>query len=40
LPETDFSIAKMTSPCGWVEPGQAPEFEDQIVARAATSEEL
>jgi ethanolamine utilization protein EutQ (cupin superfamily) len=25
---TDVSIARMTSPEGWVEPGQAPEFDE------------
>ncbi len=25
---TDVSIARMTSPQGWVEPGQRPEFEE------------
>lgn len=25
------SIAKMTSPCGWVEPGQRPEFDEYTV---------
>jgi len=26
--ETGVSIAKMTSPAGWVEPGQTPEFTE------------
>lgn len=26
-----ISIAKMTSPSGWVEPGQTPEFEEYTV---------
>jgi quercetin dioxygenase-like cupin family protein len=25
---TSMSVAKMTSPAGWVEPGQRPEFEE------------
>ena len=25
------SIAKMTSPCGWKEPGQTPEFDEYTV---------
>lgn len=25
---SDISIAKMTSPAGWVEPGQTPEFNE------------
>ncbi len=28
---TDLSIARMRSPSGWVEPGQAPEFEEYTV---------
>ena len=28
---TQTSIAKMTSPCGWVEPGQTPEFDEYTV---------
>jgi ethanolamine utilization protein EutQ (cupin superfamily) len=24
----NVSVAKMTSPCGWCEPGQAPEFDE------------
>ncbi len=24
----DISIAKMTSPAGWIEPGQTPEFDE------------
>jgi quercetin dioxygenase-like cupin family protein len=24
----DLSVAKMTSPAGWVEPGQSPEFDE------------
>ena len=27
----DLSIAKMTSPGGWVEPGQTPEFDEYTV---------
>ena len=26
-----ISIAKMTSPSGWVEPGQTPEFDEYTV---------
>jgi mannose-6-phosphate isomerase-like protein (cupin superfamily) len=25
------SVARMVSPCGWVEPGQRPEFEEMTV---------
>ncbi len=28
---TDVSIARMTSPSGWVEPGQTPEFDEYTV---------
>lgn len=28
---TQVSIAKMTSPAGWVEPGQRPEFDEYTV---------
>jgi mannose-6-phosphate isomerase-like protein (cupin superfamily) len=28
---TDLSIARMTSPGGWVEPGQTPEFDEYTV---------
>jgi mannose-6-phosphate isomerase-like protein (cupin superfamily) len=28
---TRVSIAKMTSPAGWIEPGQTPEFEEITV---------
>lgn len=28
---SDLSIAKMTSPSGWVEPGQTPEFDEYTV---------
>jgi mannose-6-phosphate isomerase-like protein (cupin superfamily) len=28
---TALSIAKMTSPAGWVEPGQAPDFDEYTV---------
>jgi mannose-6-phosphate isomerase-like protein (cupin superfamily) len=28
---SDVSIAKMTSPSGWVEPGQTPEFDEYTV---------
>lgn len=27
----DISIAKMTSPGGWVEPGQTPEFDEYTI---------
>jgi mannose-6-phosphate isomerase-like protein (cupin superfamily) len=27
----DVSIAHMKSPCGWVEPGQTPEFDEYTV---------
>jgi mannose-6-phosphate isomerase-like protein (cupin superfamily) len=31
-PQTaDISIARMTSPCGWCEPGQTPEFDEYTV---------
>jgi mannose-6-phosphate isomerase-like protein (cupin superfamily) len=28
---SDLSVAKMTSPSGWVEPGQKPEFDEFTV---------
>jgi mannose-6-phosphate isomerase-like protein (cupin superfamily) len=28
---SSVSIAKMKSPCGWIEPGQTPEFEEYSV---------
>jgi mannose-6-phosphate isomerase-like protein (cupin superfamily) len=28
---SDLSVAYMTSPSGWVEPGQAPEFDEYTV---------
>ena len=28
---TDLSIARMTSPAGWQEPGQTPEFDEYTV---------
>lgn len=28
---TELSVAKMTSPGGWVEPGQTPEFDEYTV---------
>ena len=28
---SDLSVAKMTSPSGWVEPGQTPEFDEYTV---------
>ena len=28
---SDVSIAKMTSPSGWIEPGQTPEFDEYTV---------
>ena len=31
---SDLSIAKMTSPGGWVEPGQRPEFDEYTVVIA------
>ena len=33
---TDVSIARMTSPEGWVEPGQRPEFEELTVVLEGT----
>jgi len=33
---TSLSVAKMTSPCGWSEPGQTPEFDEfTVVLRGA-----
>lgn len=31
---SDISIARMTSPGGWVEPGQTPEFDEYTVVLA------
>ncbi len=28
---TDLSIARMTSPGGWIEPGQQPEFDEYTI---------
>lgn len=28
---TQISVARMTSPCGWSEPGQTPEFDEYTV---------
>jgi quercetin dioxygenase-like cupin family protein len=28
---TETSVARMTSPAGWVEPGQTPEFEEYTI---------
>jgi quercetin dioxygenase-like cupin family protein len=28
---SELSIAKMTSPCGWSEPGQTPEFDEYTI---------
>jgi quercetin dioxygenase-like cupin family protein len=33
---TAISIAKMTSPPGWVEPGQTPEFEEYTLVLRGT----
>lgn len=33
---TDVSIAKMTSPQGWIEPGQTPEFDEYTVVLKGT----
>jgi mannose-6-phosphate isomerase-like protein (cupin superfamily) len=30
------SVARMTSPAGWVEPGQTPEFDEYTVVLAGT----
>jgi mannose-6-phosphate isomerase-like protein (cupin superfamily) len=30
------SVARMTSPCGWLEPGQRPEFEEITVVLKGT----
>ena len=29
--QTELSVARMTSPAGWIEPGQRPEFEEITV---------
>ncbi len=28
---SDLSVAKMTSPSGWIEPGQKPEFDEYTI---------
>ncbi|MFQ5597852.1 MAG: cupin domain-containing protein [Nitrospiria bacterium] len=33
---TDLSIAHMKSPCGWVEPGQRPEFDEYTLVLKGT----
>ncbi len=42
---SDLSVAKMTSPSGWVEPGQKPEFDEFTVVlkgmlRVTTKDEV
>jgi mannose-6-phosphate isomerase-like protein (cupin superfamily) len=32
----NVSIARMKSPCGWVEPGQTPEFDEYTVVLQGT----
>ncbi len=32
----DVSIARMTSPCGWSEPGQRPEFDEYTLVLEGT----
>jgi mannose-6-phosphate isomerase-like protein (cupin superfamily) len=32
----DLSVARMTSPSGWVEPGQTPEFDEYTVVLRGT----
>jgi mannose-6-phosphate isomerase-like protein (cupin superfamily) len=32
--DTSVSIARMRSPAGWVEPGQAPEFDEYTIVLA------
>lgn len=32
----DVSIARMTSPSGWIEPGQTPEFDEYTVVIGGT----
>ena len=34
--DSDVSIARMRSPGGWVEPGQAPEFDEYTVVLAGS----
>ncbi len=33
---SDVSVAKMTSPSGWLEPGQRPEFEEITIVLKGT----
>jgi ethanolamine utilization protein EutQ (cupin superfamily) len=33
---SDLSIARMTSPAGWVEPGQTPEFDEFTIVLDGT----
>jgi len=42
---SDLSVAKMTSPSGWVEPGQKPEFDEYTIVlkgmlRVTTKDEV
>jgi mannose-6-phosphate isomerase-like protein (cupin superfamily) len=42
---SDLSVAKMTSPSGWVEPGQKPEFDEFTIVlkgmlRVTTKDEV
>jgi mannose-6-phosphate isomerase-like protein (cupin superfamily) len=32
----NISIARMQSPCGWIEPGQTPEFDEYTVVLRGT----
>jgi mannose-6-phosphate isomerase-like protein (cupin superfamily) len=34
--DSDVSIARMRSPGGWVEPGQAPEFDEYTIVLAGS----
>ena len=34
--DTQVSIAKMTSPSGWIEPGQKPDFDEYTVVLKGT----
>ena len=33
---SDVSIARMKSPCGWIEPGQTPEFDEYSIVLRGT----
>jgi hypothetical protein len=37
--ESKVSIARMTSPAGWIEPGQTPEFDEYTIVLEVKTEQ-